>query len=72
MEFAFVLAVILRHLKNSRSPTVEVSNTLISATDLFGNQFNKKLFGMSFLCLDCAIGKYRLLHNTYHGFTGLP
>lgn len=72
MELAFVHAVILRHLKNSESPAVEISNISV-----FGHRSIWKLVGgkiiynVEVLCQDCAIGKHRLLHNAYRGFTGL-
>lgn len=72
MELAFVLAVILRHLKNSKSPTVEIPNTSMSGhRSIWKLVKGKIIWNIKVLCLDCAIHKYRLLHNTNYGFTGL-
>lgn len=72
MELAFVLAVILRHLENSRSPTVEFSNTSVSGhRSIWKLVKGKIIWNVKVLCLDGAVGKHKLLHNTYHGFTDL-
>lgn len=72
MELAFVLAVILRHLENSRSSTVKISDSSISGHRSIWKLVKGKIkWDLKVLCLDCAIGKYKLLHNTYHGFTDL-